>query len=443
MSERRHRRWSWWVAKGAVAMAALAALSLAVTVRLTQRALDNAADVLVRGDGDALVAGVVVDLWQAEWPLDSGVLERALAKHERQGLGYVALVDRHDHRVLARAGTATIATPFDLPGEVVRQGKRVRLVDALARLYARTEPPRDFASLMPPAAPPTTASHGEPAARPYLVVEFEPPVLERLETDLGRISVVAAVAALVLVAFAFAWSRTMARLSTVQQQAERERRLVALGRASSVIAHELRNPLAALKGHAQLLVEDLAEPSRAKAVRVVEGAERLERLTSVLLDFVRDGPLDLRAIAPGELVDRALAPLTTDETRSRVRVDLSRAPEALKVDVERASLALRNLILNAVQATADGAKPVEVRIDENAHRVVIEVRDHGVGLAPGAEAQIFDPFVTTKTRGTGLGLSIARRIAEQHDGTLTGETHREGGAVFRLVLPIVSTARSS
>jgi signal transduction histidine kinase len=55
---------------------------------------------------------------------------------------------------------------------------------------------------------------------------------------------------------------------------------------------------------------------------------------------------------------------------------------------------------------------------------------------PGAEAQIFDPFMTTKTRGTGLGLSIARRIAEQHHGRLTGETHGEGGAVFRLVLPL-------
>jgi two-component system sensor histidine kinase HydH len=108
------------------------------------------------------------------------------------------------------------------------------------------------------------------------------------------------------------------------------------------------------------------------------------------------------------------------------------------VDPERTSLALRNLLQNGIQATTDGAQPVEVRIDRDANDVVIEVRDHGGGLARGAEAHIFDPFVTTKARGTGLGLSIARRIAEQHRGTLTGETHREGGAVFRLVLPLDS-----
>jgi two-component system, NtrC family, sensor histidine kinase HydH len=444
MSERRQRRWSWWVGKGAVAMATIAALSLAVTVGLAQHALDNAADVVVRGDGDTLVAGVIVDLWEAEWPVTSETLTPVLAKHAAQRLLYVALVDRDDHHVLTEAGTAAIAKPFDLPGEVARQGRRVRLIDALARLSARTERRRDIAELTRPRAEPSApalapsagASQRLPNPRPYLVVEFEPPVIERLQKDLMRISVVAALAALILVAFAFAWSRTMARLSEVQQQAERERRLVALGRASSVLAHELRNPLATLKGHAQLLVEDLTEPSRAKAARVVEGAERLERLTSVLLDFVRDGPLDVRAVTPAEVVDRALATLPKD----RVRVNLSGAPEVLYVDPERTSLALRNLLQNAVQATADGAgaEPVEIRIEGDAHQVVIEVRDHGPGLAPGAQGQIFEPFVTTKTRGTGLGLAIARRIAEQHHGSLTGDTHSQGGAVFRLVLPLVS-----
>jgi two-component system sensor histidine kinase HydH len=426
MSERRQRRWSWWLAKGAVAMATLAAISLAITVGFARHALDNAADVLVRGDADALVEGVIVDLSEVPWPVTPATLTPLLAEHAPQRLRYVSLVDRKDHHVLAEAGAAAISKPFDLPGEVVRDGRRVRLVDALARLYARTEGSRDVANLTP--------SKPAPDARPYLVLEFEPPVIERLQKDLARIAVVAAVAALILIAFAFGWSHTMARFAVLQGQAEGERRLVALGRASSVLAHELRNPLAALKGHAQLLVEDLPEPSRTKAARVVDAAERLERLTSVLLDFVRDGPLDVRAITPAELVDRALVGLPKD----RVRVSLSHAPEALHVDAERASLALRNLLQNAVQATADNADSVEVRIDGGVREVVIEVRDHGAGLARGTEAQIFDPFVTTKTRGTGLGLPIARRIAEQHGGILTGETHAQGGAVFRLIFPLVS-----
>jgi two-component system sensor histidine kinase HydH len=421
MSERQHRRWSWWVAKGAVAMATLAAFSLALTVLLAWRALDGAADVVIRGDGEALTGAVIVDLWQTQWPVTSESLAVMLAKHKAEGLRYVALVDGRDHHVLAESGTAAIARPFELPGEVDRRGRSVRLVDALARLYARPG-----------------ASQRFPAQRPYLVVELEPPVMDQLQNDLTWISVVAAVAALVLVGFAFAWSTTMSRLSAFQQQAESERRLVALGRATSVLAHELRNPIAALKGHAQLLQEDLSGPAQGKAERVVDLAARLERLTTVLLDFVREAPLDVHAVTPAHLVERALPTLPAE----RVRVDLSGAPDVLEVDGERLRLALRNIIQNALQASEGRAEPVEVRIHKRARDAVIEVRDHGPGLAPGALVHMFDPFVTTKAKGTGLGLSIARRIVEQHGGTLTGETHGEGGALFRIVLPTRQKAES-
>jgi len=424
-------------------MAALAATSLAVTVRVEQRALDNATDVVVRGDADALVARLIVELSEAEWPVTPDTLTRIVARHQAQRLRYIALVDRQDHHASVEAGSAGIVKPFNLPGEVMRQGRRVRLIDALARLYARTEGRRDLTALTRPqldngASAARDAALGAPDPRSYLVVEFEPPVIERLQDDLTRIWIVAAVAALVLIAFAFAWRRTTTRLSAVQAQAEADRRLVALGRASSVLAHELRNPLSALKGHAQLLMEDLAEPSRTKAARVVEAAERLERLTGVLLDFVREGPLDLRPLTPAELLERALAELP----KERVHIDLVGAPQVLNVDAERMSLALRNLVQNAVQASGEEAGTVEVRVDRQGREIVIEVRDHGAGLAPGVKGQLFEPFVTTKARGTGLGLSIARRIAEQHRGTVTGETHVDGGAVFRLVLPVdLATAR--
>jgi two-component system, NtrC family, sensor histidine kinase HydH len=425
MSEQSQRRGSWWIGKGAVAVAILAALALAVTVLLAQRALNNACEIVIRGDGDTLISGVLVDLWKTEPEITPATLAAVIAEHDSEGLRYLALLDRQDHHVLAQAGSTEVLEPRYLLGEVVRRGRRVRLVALIPPLSATG------ASLDTDASP-TGPVQLRPFPRPFLVVEFEPPLIERLQRDLDRISLVGLVAALVLVAFAVALSRTISRLWRAQEQAEGEHRLAELGRASAVIAHELRNPLAALKGHAQLLVEDLAEPSRTKAARVVDGAERLEALTNVLLDFVRDAPIDVHAVTPADLVDRALAPVP----RERVKVDLSGAPAALQVDAERTSLALRNLVQNAIQATPEGAEPVEVRIARDPGEVVIEVRDHGPGLAPGAEAQIFEPFVTTKTRGTGLGLSIARRIAEQHHGSLHAETHREGGALFRLVLPL-------
>jgi two-component system sensor histidine kinase HydH len=427
MSERTQRRGSWWMGRGAVAVAILAALALAVTVLLAQRALNRACEIVTRGDGDTLISGVIVDLWRTEPEITPATLAEVIAKHDAEGLRYLALLDRQDHHVLTQAGASEVLGPRYILGEVVRRGRRARLVALIPPVSATG------ASLDTESAP-TGPVQLRPFPRPFLVVEFEPPLIARLQADLGRISLVGLVAALVLVAFAVALSRTITRLWRAQEQADRERRLVELGRASAVIAHELRNPLAALKGHAQLLVEDLEEPSRTKAARVVDGAERLESLTNVLLDFVRDAPIEVHAVTPADLVDRALAPVP----RERVKVDLSGAPAALEVDAERTSLALRNLVQNAIQATPSGAEPVEVRIARDPGEVVIEVRDHGPGLAPGAEAQIFEPFVTTKTRGTGLGLSIARRIAEQHHGSLTGETHRQGGAVFRLVLPLTA-----
>jgi two-component system sensor histidine kinase HydH len=426
-----------WVGKRAVLMAALAALSLVVTVGVASHALNGAANIVLLGDGEALVNDVVVDLWEMPWPLTSEKLAPLLAKHRPQRLRYLALADRDDRHVVAQAGEPAVTKPLRLPGEIVRQGRRMRLMEVIP-------PPWETRAEMAPgasgAAGGSGAGHPPLPARPYLVVEFDHPIIEQLQRDLMQLSVVAGVAALVLMGFAFAWSRTTSRLAEVERRAERERRLVALGRASSVMAHELRNPLAALKGHAQLLLEELVEPSRSKAERVVEGAERLERLTNVLLDFVRDGPLDVHPVSPSDLIDHALV----DFPRDRFRIDLSRAPEVLHVDVERTTLALRNLLQNANQATEAVKErdilPVEVRVEQGATEVVIEVRDHGAGLARG---QIFDPFVTTKVRGVGLGLSIAQRIAEQHRGTLTGENHSEGGAVLRLVLPLTPRAEGS
>jgi two-component system sensor histidine kinase HydH len=416
MSER--RGWSWWIGKGVLAMAVLAALALATTVLLARRALDRAADVVVLGDGEALVTNLDAELWELQWPVTPHDLETLLAKHDAQRLRYIALVDWQDHHVLAEAGTKQIAQPSFRAGELDRSGQRVRLV-----------------SIIP--APWETRAMNVPVKqrvltpRPRLVVEFESPLIDSLGKDLTQIAAVAALAALTLIVFAIAWLRTMRRLAAVEEQAEGERRLVALGRASSVIAHELRNPLAALKGHAQLLAEDLTGPLHDKALRVCEGAERLERLLTMLLEFVREGPerLDASDVTPERLVGDALADLPKD----RVRVDVSHGPDTLHVDESRVALALRNLVQNALQA--DDAKPVEVQITKSARDVIIEVRDHGPGLPQGSDVHIFDPFVTTKVRGTGLGLSIARRVAEQHHGTLTGETHRDGGAVFRLVLP--------
>lgn len=390
-------------------MAVLAAIALAVTVFVAQRALSSANDVVVRGEAGSLLASVVTDLQQETVPPTAALLEQVLKAHQAQGLRFVALHERGGART--EAGSSLVPEgPAGHPGHVSVLGKRVRISGILP-------PPRGAGPRPFPPPPPMV-----------LTIELEPPVIEALRADLSRISVVAAGAGVVLLAFALAWSRTARRLDAIEQDREREQRLVALGSMSSVMAHELRNPLASLKGHAQLLAEDLEdERQRKKADRVVREAERLEELTTSLLDFVRDGPIERREVAPSELVEQALEHLDRD----RVEVAI-RASRPLSIDGPRLARAVHNLVDNALKAS-EGR--VELVVEEVAAETVITVRDHGPGLP---DVNIFEPFVTTRTKGTGLGLPVARRIAEQHRGTLVGENDPAGGAVFRLRLPLDS-----
>jgi len=387
-------------------MALLAAIALAVTVYFAQRALTQASLVVMRGEANALVSSIIADLAREGGPPSEEFLAKELTTHQAKGLRYVAIAERGTD-VVAEAGTATIKATRMRPEEPIVVERRVRAASILP-------PPRPgFFDLPPP-----------PAFGPMmLVVELEPPVIVELRKSLMRISVVGSVAAVVLVAFAIAWSRSANRLAAIEQRAAREQRLVALGSMSSVMAHELRNPLASLKGHAQLLVEDLTDDkARQKAERVVSDAQRLEVLTTSLLDFVRDGPIETAPTSARSLVERALEDLDPE------RVTIAGNAE-LAADAPRLSRALHNVIDNALKA---GPEHVDVTIASD-DGVSIAVRDRGEGLPK--DTQIFDPFVTTRTRGTGLGLPVARRIAEQHGGTLTAAAHPDGGAVFTFRLP--------
>jgi two-component system sensor histidine kinase HydH len=417
----RPRAFPKWVFGGSLLMAAVAVVSLGTTVFIAQRALSDASDVIVRGEGDLLLQTITSDLLQDGSPVTPSLLEQERKAHEAEGLRYLALVDRDGVRVVAESGTAELRDAVLRPGQSKVKEKRVRVAGVM----------------IPQRRPEHTRGDGprpeRPPGPPLLIAEFEPPVMETLRVDLTRISVVAAIAGAVLLAFAVAWSRSANRLAIVEERAARDNRLVALGSMSSVMAHELRNPLASLKGHAQLLVEDITDEAQRKgAERVVFEAERLEQLTTSLLDFVRDGPTELTEITPQELVARALEHLDA----ARITVDTDSAPKAIKVDATRLARAVHNLVENALQAAPEGnAEKVSLTIAHAANETRISVRDRGPGIPAGSEAQIFEPFITTRVRGTGLGLSVARRVAEQHGGTLTGTNHPEGGALFQLTLP--------
>jgi len=225
---------------------------------------------------------------------------------------------------------------------------------------------------------------------------------------------------------------SISREERERERRERERHLASLGEMSAVLAHEIRNPLASLKGHAQLLAEQVGEgsPHQKKVARIVSEAKRLEELTRSLLDLVRSSSITREATDPVALLRNAAAAVDAQN----VALDTASAPSSWQLDPMRMDQVFRNLLQNAAQASPSDA-PIEASVAVERGELLIRIRDRGPGLPKGEEARIFEAFHTTRTQGTGLGLAVARRIVELHDGKLTGETRASGGAEFTVRLP--------
>jgi two-component system sensor histidine kinase HydH len=399
----------------------LLGIALLATVWASNRSVSAASDTLVRGQGELLREGIrrrLVQLRRA--PTDPDVAE-LLADLSDQGLRAMVVLGRPEE-VVARAGTMDPAPLRPPRGPDQRVGGRVRswfIGGPPRHPHARPERAR---RPPPPDGPPPMAF--------AFVFEFEPVVATDVRATARRALIVGAVAAALLFAIAVALLRWLVRAERRAKVAEHARRLASLGEMSAVLAHEIRNPLASLKGHAQLLVESLEddEKRRAKADRVVGEATRIEALTGDLLEFVRAGDIERGPADPGALL-RACARSVPGE----VEVDSDEAPTTWALDADRMRQVLTNLLDNAVQASPDAAVQASVRARDG--RLEYRVRDRGDGISADDRERIFEPFFTRRTRGTGLGLAIARRLVEAHGGTISVANHAEGGAEFRVVIP--------
>ena len=233
--------------------------------------------------------------------------------------------------------------------------------------------------------------------------------------------------------------RRSQELERLRRQVAESQHLAALGRLAGLVAHEVRNPLSALKGLVQYLAKDYPpdSPKAEYAQAAVEEVDRLERVVSGLLDYTRPRqprrlPLDL-----GELLGSTLA-FMRDDPRSRgVEIKLDLDPELPQVlaDPDQLRQVLLNLVVNALEAL-DGRGRLEISARRDGGKVVIQVDDSGPGLPGDDPEQVFDPFFSAKERGTGLGLAIARRIIEAHQGGISAGASPLGGARFTIELPL-------
>ena len=263
------------------------------------------------------------------------------------------------------------------------------------------------------------------------VASAHPPaqLADQLQQQAHRILWGPAAAALFLAGAGALWLEVLRKRRQNDEKRASQRQLAALGRMSAVLAHEIRNPLASLKGHAQLLAEQLEEGTRThrKAARVVQESQRLEELTNSLLDFVRAGNLERTMAEPGEIMRRAVD--TINDTRIVLsNTDLPR----WSLDPVRIEQVLINLLRNALQA--DGKSTVRLSASMGSGGLILKVEDDGPGLPEGGK-YVFESFRTTKTRGTGLGLSVARRIVDLHQGSIQAVDLPAGGALFIVTIP--------
>jgi len=265
-------------------------------------------------------------------------------------------------------------------------------------------------------------------------------------------------------------SRNLANLSRMQSTLAYSRKLVALGRLTAGIAHEVKNPLNAMMIHLELLrtkirglvaatlqPEPVAAaggtlglgPSRAtplpapvqgalEHVEIIESEiRRLDEVVQGFLKFTRPEDLRLQPVRVAGLFDEILPIIETEAGKHNVKVTIDVSTSSPNVNGDAAMLrqAFLNLAINACQAMPQGGSLRLVSAPASRQRVEIRFEDTGVGIAPEHLGRIFDLYFTTKERGTGIGLSMVYRIIQMHDGEIEVQSTPGRGTTFRVLLP--------
>jgi PAS domain S-box-containing protein len=222
-----------------------------------------------------------------------------------------------------------------------------------------------------------------------------------------------------------------------EEQLVQQATLAQVGQMAAVVAHEVRNPLAGIKGTFQVLM-GRRDASATEVPIMKEAVARIDSLSTLiddLMTYARPRPPRLASTDLRTLIDEAVGFLRRDPAWNPVEVDVSGAHTPIQVDADMIRAALLNLLINAAQAM-NGRGRIHVALSAEGPGAVITVSDTGPGIPEDVRARMFEPFFTTKSRGGGLGLPVAKRTAELHGGSLTVTCPPAGGTLVTLVLPL-------
>lgn len=245
---------------------------------------------------------------------------------------------------------------------------------------------------------------------------------------------------------------------TLEESARRHESLARLGALVAGLAHEIRNPLAGIKGAAQLLQTRLADRSdlRDCTAVITREADRLNRLLEDLLTLGAPPQPRRGRVNIHQIIRHVLSVVDSELTHRGIQLRCEFDPSLPDIHADQAQLSqvFLNLLKNAIDAvnaaaTTGATNPditictrmeTDFHILRDQHRadrfLRVEIADQGVGLSPDEAARLFEPFFTTKPRGTGLGLAISHRIIAEHGGSIRAERNQPAGTIVTVTLPV-------
>jgi two-component system sensor kinase FixL len=231
--------------------------------------------------------------------------------------------------------------------------------------------------------------------------------------------------------------RDLTDLKRAQAEAREQAELARLGRMSALIAHEVRNPLAGIRGALDIIGRRLPAGAREQAVLgdIVARLDDLNHFVDDLLIFARPHRPELRRESIAAIFRRLTALMAADPEFAGIVTDVSGDDADVEVDARQIERAFLNLMANAAQAL-DGEGRIAVTIERRETACRVTVSDSGAGMAPEVLQKVFEPFFTTRHRGTGLGLPVVKRTVEQHGGSIQIESTIGVGTKAIVELPL-------
>jgi two-component system NtrC family sensor kinase len=241
----------------------------------------------------------------------------------------------------------------------------------------------------------------------------------------------------------------LATIERVQSQLVQIEKLSAIGQFVAGVAHELNNPLTVVLGGAELLMQQEVPPAiREELAEIHDAARRTARIVEGLSTFARQHAPSREVIDIHEVITQALRLRASQLALDNIQVveEFDRSLPRVAADSHQIVQVLVNVINNAHQAIKGirESGTIVIRTSRAVDGVGIEIGDDGPGIPPDALTKLFDPFFTTKPvgQGTGLGLSISHGIVRQHGGVISARNRPDGGAIFRVTLPVDTSGAS-